>query len=100
LDNHAMRCWGRGTWGQLGYGNLDDVGDDENPGAVGPVSLGPGRRAVRIELGESQSCAILDNAKLRCWGFNEGGELGLGHIENIGDNELPSSQPTVAFGRP
>lgn len=40
LDDGSVRCWGQGASGILGYGNLDDIGDDETPGSVGPVDLG------------------------------------------------------------
>ena len=40
LDNGAVRCWGWGADGRLGYGNTADIGDDETPGSIDPVSLG------------------------------------------------------------
>jgi alpha-tubulin suppressor-like RCC1 family protein len=40
LEDGAVRCWGRGREGQLGYGNREDVGDNETPEAVGNVKLG------------------------------------------------------------
>src|SRR4051794_8247481 len=44
----AVRCWGWGKNGQLGYGNIADIGDDEKPAAAGPVSLGAGRTADEV----------------------------------------------------
>ncbi len=43
-----MRCWsaarcaagGSDTYGQLGYGNPDVIGDDETPASVGDVDIG------------------------------------------------------------
>jgi hypothetical protein len=32
-------CWGHGTYGRLGYGNDDDIGDDETPAEAGDVPL-------------------------------------------------------------
>ena len=42
LDNGTVRCWGGGANGELGYGNTNDIGDNETPGSVGPVDLGRG----------------------------------------------------------
>ena len=35
LDDGAVRCWGNGVSGRLGYGNQRSIGDDETPAAVG-----------------------------------------------------------------
>jgi alpha-tubulin suppressor-like RCC1 family protein len=34
-----VRCWGNGEYGVLGYGNENDIGDDEPPHAAGDVPL-------------------------------------------------------------
>jgi Regulator of chromosome condensation (RCC1) repeat len=34
LESGMLRCWGQGTDGKLGYGNEDDIGDDETPGFI------------------------------------------------------------------
>jgi alpha-tubulin suppressor-like RCC1 family protein len=39
LDDGTVRCWGRNNFGQLGYGNTENIGDDETPASVGPVDL-------------------------------------------------------------
>lgn len=96
LDTGAVRCWGQGFWGQLGYGNTDKVGDDEFPSDVGTVSLSSD--AVHIATGYNHSCALLDTGLIQCWGDNGGGQLGYGHIVRIGDDELPSSQSPVSAG--
>ncbi|HVJ21150.1 MAG TPA: hypothetical protein VM686_37320, partial [Polyangiaceae bacterium] len=37
LVGGKIRCWGRGGTGALGYGNLEDIGDDETPASAGDV---------------------------------------------------------------
>ncbi len=98
LDNGAVRCWGFGGNGRLGYGNTDSIGDDETPDAVGPVDLGPGRTAVAVAAGANHSCAILDNGSVRCWGFARNGRLGYANTNDIGDDETPGSVPPVDLG--
>lgn len=33
----AVRCWGLGLNGRLGYGNLNNIGDNETPASAGDV---------------------------------------------------------------
>jgi alpha-tubulin suppressor-like RCC1 family protein len=40
LTGGATRCWGLGAFGQLGYGNVDNIGDDETPASAGDVDVG------------------------------------------------------------
>ena len=97
-DDATVRCWGTGTSGQLGYANTTRIGDNEHPGPVGPVSLGAGRTAVAITAGAEYSCALLDNATVRCWGSGDAGQLGYANTNDIGDNETPGSVGPVDFG--
>src|SRR3954453_5898528 len=69
LDNDTVRCWGRGQDGQLGYGNQQNVGDRDTPASAGPVDLGGGHTAKAISAGVAETCAILDDGNVRCWGF-------------------------------
>ena len=98
LDDRTVRCWGFGGNGRLGYGSEASVGDDETPGAAGPVALGAGRTARAISAGGSHTCAILDDGSVRCWGYAVGGRLGYGDYEWIGDNELPDAAGPVDLG--
>jgi alpha-tubulin suppressor-like RCC1 family protein len=99
LDDGKVRCWGSGDSGRLGYGNLDNVGDTETPGSVGPVFLGTGRKARAIGAGGYHTCALLDNGRVRCWGDANVGQLGSGNMNDIGDNETPGSVAPVSLGR-
>jgi len=98
LDNGTVRCWGFGEDGRLGYGNPLNVGDDETPAMAGPVNLGTGRTATAISVGNSHTCALLDDANVRCWGFGGSGRLGYGGGINIGDNESPAAFGPVDLG--
>ena len=103
LDNSSgtVKCWGEGDKGRLGYGNTNDLGDGS--GEMGNnlpfVELGTGRTANAISVGYSHTCAILDNASVKCWGNASSGRLGSGNTNNIGDSsgEMGDNLTTVNF---
>ncbi len=95
LDDGTLRCWGGD---HSGYGVGEPVGDDETPASMGPIAL-PGR-VVKIAAGFFEVCAVLEDATLYCWGRNSRGELGLGHLEPIGDDETPLQAGPVDVGGP
>ena len=37
LETGAVRCWEYGANGQLGYGNVNTIGDNEPPSSAGDV---------------------------------------------------------------
>ena len=96
LDTGAVRCWGEANRGALGYSNLERIGDNETPSSAGDVSLGA--PAVYIAAGGFHTCALLDTGALRCWGYNQTGQLGYGHENPIGDTEAPASAGDVPLG--
>lgn len=98
LSGGEVQCWGRGTDGQLGYGDTEDVGDDELPAARAPLWLG--EPVVELVAGEAHTCARLLSGAVRCWGRGEAGRLGLGHVETIGDDEPPTDVDPVPLGEP
>jgi alpha-tubulin suppressor-like RCC1 family protein len=96
LSGGAVRCWGHGNTGQLGYGNAGTIGDNEVPASAGNVDVGGA--VVQIATGANHTCALLEGGAVRCWGANAAGQLGLSTTSIIGDNEQPSSVPTVDIG--
>jgi len=76
LSDYTLKCWGNNANGQLGYG--DNVSLD-TPSAS-PVDLGSGHTAVAVSAGLAHTCAILNDATVRCWGDNTYGQLGMGNI--------------------
>lgn len=101
LENGKLRCWGGGFSGQLGYGNNSSIGDDEAPSTAGDVPVGAA--VVHVATGIGHTCVITANDEIRCWGSGGSGRLGYGNIDNIGDDELPSSAgdvPAIPMGLP
>jgi hypothetical protein len=98
LDNGAVRCWGFNGAFALGYPRKGNVGDDETPGGVGPVALGPGRPARGLAAGSYQTCVVRDDDSLLCWGSAHLGRLGYGNGESVGDDETPAAVGPVPLG--
>jgi alpha-tubulin suppressor-like RCC1 family protein len=80
LDDDTLKCWGRGAFGMLGYG---DETDRSAPEATAVVNLGTGRTAKAASAGSSYTCAILDDDTLKCWGRNENGKVGVGSSDEL-----------------
>ena len=70
LASHAVWCWGRNTYGQLGTGAALDV--------PAPPSVVVGLDANRIAAGLAHTCAVLRGGGVACWGRNDSGQLGVG----------------------
>ena len=70
LDDSTVKCWGDNDAGQLGQGDTvkRGVGPNEMGDNLLAIDLGTGRTATRIEAGNENVCAILDNNDLKCWG--------------------------------
>lgn len=103
LESGAVRCWGDGSAGALGYGNTETVGDNETPESFGESfgNVDVGDDVIDIGAGYFHTCALLEGGNVRCWGNSDYyGQLGYGNVENIGDNEAPSSVGYVSLGGP
>ena len=96
LDTEEAICWGANFYGQLGYGHTDNLGDDE--GLIGLEPLDLGGPVAQIDAGGNHTCAILaETNEVLCWGLNIDGQLGYGHTDDIGDDELPSAAGPIAL---
>jgi alpha-tubulin suppressor-like RCC1 family protein len=92
----AVRCWGDGADGRLGYGNTTSIGDSETPAVAGDVNVGGS--VTQLAAGAFHTCALLSTGNVRCWGFGNSGPLGYGNTTTIGDNETPASAGDVPVG--
>ena len=94
----GIKCWG-GIWS---YETPDFRGDA--PGEMGSnlpfVNLGTGRTVKDLAVGADQACAVLDNDRVKCWGANDFGQLGLGDKRDRGlaAGDMGDALPYVDLG--
>eukprot|EP00971_Amphidinium_carterae_P300415 5968909-Amphidinium_carterae.1 len=99
----TVKCWG--DYRLTGQGVDFDIGD--HPGEMGAnlpsVDLGSGRSASQIRIAEQTACALLDDASVKCWGFQTSGSYGeLGYGDAAGRSWSPchmgDNLPAVDLG--
>lgn len=98
LDNKKVKCWGQNSFGQLGYGDTENLGDDEDVSSYSYVDVGADVIKMDISTVSSHTCVVTTSEDLKCWGLNNQGQLGYGHTDTLGDTEVPSSYGYVPFG--
>jgi len=72
MNDNKLKCWGLNEYGQVGDGTTSDRNIPTT------IDLGLNAYAQEVALGESYTCAITNDDKLKCWGFNGDGQLGDG----------------------
>jgi cysteine-rich repeat protein len=101
LDDESVKCWGLNNQGQLGLGDTTSRGAlrEQMGNALPIVDLGTGRTATSVVAGTYHTCAILDDATLKCWGSNDG-KLGLGDSAARGNapGTMGDALPAVRLG--
>ena len=84
LSTGAVRCWGGNTSGQLGQGtNLVAFSRTPLPVKITATAFLSG--ATSVSVGGSATCAVVGTgaaARVRCWGLNSSGGLGIGNTTN------------------
>ena len=94
LDDGSVSCWGSNNGGRLGDGTTTDR-NTPTPTS----SLGTGRTAIAITVGEglgSHTCAILDDGSVSCWGDNDYGQIGDGTTT---DRNTPTQTSSLGTDR-
>ena len=80
LEDERLKCWGANTGGMLGLGDTMDRGGALNQmgSALPAVDLGAQSRVRGVSVSETHACALLEQGRIKCWGSNSYGELGVG----------------------
>lgn len=66
-------CWGDNSGGKLGKGDSITVSD----GRPRTVVTGDGTGLAKVAVGETSACALTNMGRVRCWGDNNVGQLGI-----------------------
>lgn len=77
--DHALSCWGKNSYGQVGAGSSADVILARTP--ITPL----GTDVAQIAGNGLSACAVRADGSLWCWGSNTNGRLGVGKS----DQQLP-----------
>jgi alpha-tubulin suppressor-like RCC1 family protein len=81
-DAGVAKCWGLNQWGALGDGT-------QTHSNVPVISNGLSKRVNEISAGGGvwsggHTCAITDDGGIRCWGYDDAGQLGSGQVGGMG----------------
>jgi alpha-tubulin suppressor-like RCC1 family protein len=91
----AVKCWGYNGAGTLGDSTTDDR---HTPVAVIGLSSG----VTAISAGRVHTCALLSGGAVKCWGWNQYGQLGDDTTDMrstpVGVNGLPSGIRAIEVG--
>lgn len=102
LDDGEVKCWGHNSVGQLGLGDTEDRGDApfEMGDALPAVDLGVKLPVIALAAGADHTCALFETGKVKCWGFNYSGQLGLGDTKKRGaaPGQMGAALPFVDLG--
>jgi E3 ubiquitin-protein ligase HERC3 len=104
FDDGSATCWGASWHGQLGQpGCMTTAGSACRGGTLGgplpKIDLGAGARVKAIAAGGQHTCALLDDGRVKCWGANGAGQLGLGDTADRGQKlgDMGDQLPAVSL---
>eukprot|EP01083_Nonionella_stella_P174971 607957_1 len=99
---NKMKCFGRNNYGQLGYEDTNDRGDEANQmGAnLSEIDLGSDFIPMQIALGSDHTCALSTSNAVKCFGYNMHGQLGYGDQwgRGVWYDEMGDNLPVIELG--
>ncbi len=82
LNTNTLKCWGRNDSGEVGDGTTD------NRSTPTKVNVGVGTNATSVAVGRFNTCALLNNGSVKCWGF--WGRVGIPDVRPLVDVLVPT----------
>jgi alpha-tubulin suppressor-like RCC1 family protein len=80
INDGSVQCWGSNAYGQIGNGQISSAGYIFDPYTV---NLNAGAAtALKVSVQTTDSCAMLSDGTMKCWGSNSYGQLGTGNTTN------------------
>lgn len=102
FDDLQVSCWGYGNYGQLAAGNSFSQGDDpmEMGNYLAHINLGTNLLIRHLAGDYLTHCLISDLNQLKCWGYNNSGQLGQESTDIFGDDpqEVGDYLPNIDLG--
>jgi alpha-tubulin suppressor-like RCC1 family protein len=93
LESGRIVCWGENTWGQLGDGTTEDRDFPTLVVGLDDVVV------ADVVMRSRSTCALAGDGRVYCWGNNEKGQVGNGHLPST-LAEARVSEPSEVEGLP
>ena len=86
LDNSSLMCWGSDSWGILGNGDAETSSQYEPV----QVPVPDGRTVKSVGGGQQNTCILLTDGGVMCWGRDHVGQNGDGGTSSTTYSPLPT----------
>ncbi len=97
LTEGTVKCWGKGSYGALGYDSGLDNG--KTTGSMAALGIVIGISGVTdITAGQIHTCVVLTAGTIKCWGDAGNGRLGLGGTGTLGNSAGDMENLNVIVG--
>ena len=102
FETGKIKCWGENDQGQLGCESDANLAimNVPNPDALPYVKLGTNIKVKDLAMSASTVCILTLEGKVKCWGSNDDGHLGIGMTGSRGQTpgDMGDALPFVDVG--
>lgn len=81
----GVQCWGNNSYGQLGDGTQTDH-------SLPMTVVGLAQGAKQLDASDDQTCAVMNNGGVKCWGGSDSGDEGLQQFKPASRNAAQTTQ--------